>query len=568
MKKRFPVKKRVIGLTLVVCLLFSTTAFASSTSVSRTSPDMNAAIEVATSYLEEAAYAQYFYETRDLAEHTIEVLPENEKAVLSQSLAEYPSFRSAQAIVPYKDTSINTGTLQAFEKNLELHRDSVAYYGHLNEIERITYKYFTPSYDVVDSNIDGDFATVNVYETIDFQYSNCDEPSMMVTHYYISLVKYDGEWLVVSVESDDLFYQTYRDSDFELQEAIEGIDAAFEQKEWLTLSEPAASNDNAGQLVPAANSSTDRDYIPQNAVNYALTYSSSGDDGNKSPSYKNENFYWTPESCQLFASQCVWAGFGGSNDPDDINNRLVMDTSGSYQWWSTDSKYNNPDYNDPGSASDKGWNSWIKCSQFKKYVDAVKDSSTESGIVCDTYPVPYNSDDLVGSSGLTKSDLIGAVFHVRGLSALGHAIIINNATGTTRQTVYYTCYNSCAKNIQLSLRFPKSTTNTNNKIYVMVPRYLRGANGATSNYLYADLQNTLVKGTSGVRKTLYGRSVSAVPSLTMKVYKPNTAKAAYTFPASNKNVVSGSVLFNVAGDWKVVVSGTGLAPFTYIIRVV
>lgn len=561
-------KKRVIGLTLVVCLLFSTTAFASSTSVSQTSLDMNAAIEVATSYLEDAAYAQYFYEAQDLAEYTIEVIPENEKAVLSQSIVEYPAFREAQAIVPYEDTSINAGTLQDFEENLELHWDSVAYYGHLNEIEKTTYKYFTPSYDVVDSNIDGDFAIVNVYETIDFQYSDCDEPSMMVTHYYISLVKYDGEWLVMAVESDDLFYQTYRDSDFDLQEAIEGIDAAFEENKLLALSEPTVSDVDAGQLVPVANSSTNREYIPQNAVNYALTYSSSGDDGNKSPSYKNENFYWTSSSCQLFVSQCIWAGFGGSNSLDDINNRLVMDTSGAYQWWSTESKYNNPAYNDPGSVSDKGWNSWIKCSQFKVYVDGVKASSTESGIVCDTYSVPYDSDDLVGSSGLTKNDLIGAALHVNGETPLGHAVIINNATGTTRQTVYYTCYNYCAKNIRLSTKFPSSESSTDNKIYVMVPRYLRGANGATSNYLYADLQNALIKGTSGVRKTLYGRSVSAVSSLTMKVYKPNTANAAYTFNASNKKVVSGSVLFNVAGDWKVVVSGTGLDPFTYIIRVV
>ena len=561
-------KKRVIGLTLVVCLLFSTTAFASSTSISQMSPDMNAAIEVATSYLEDAAYSQYFYDAQDLVAHTIEVIPENEKAVLSQSIAEYPSFRSAQAVVPYEDTSINTGTLQAFEENLELHRDSVAYYGHLNELENTTYKYFTPSYDVVDGNIDGDFATVNVYETIDFQYSDCDEPSMMVTHYYISLVKYDGEWLVMSVESDDLFYQTYRDSAFKLSEAIEGIDAAFEENEQLALSEPATSDDNVGQLVPAANSSTDRKYIPKNAVNYALTYSSSGDDGNKSPSYRNKNFYWSSSSCQLFVSQCIWAGFGGSNSPDDINDRLVMDTSGSYQWWSTDSKYNHPNYNDPGSPSDKGWNSWIKCSQFKVSVDGVKASSTESGIVCDTHSVPYNSDNMVGSSGLTKNDLIGAALHVNGADPLGHAVIINNATGTTRQTVYYTCYNNCAKNIRLSTRFPSSKSSTDNKIYVMVPRYLRGANGATSNYLYADLQNALVKGTSGVRQTLYGRSVSAVSSLTMKVYKPNTANAAYTFKASNKNVVSGSVLFNVAGEWKVVVSGTGLDPFTYIIRVV
>lgn len=88
------------------------------------------------------------------------------------------------------------------------------------------------------------------------------------------------------------------------------------------------------------------------------------------------------------------------------------------------------------------------------YVDGVKASSTESGIVCDTHSVPYNSDNMVGSSGLTKNDLIGAALHVNGADPLGHAVIINNATGTTRQTVYYTCYNNCAKNIRLSTRFP------------------------------------------------------------------------------------------------------------------
>lgn len=77
---------------------------------------MNAAIEVATSYLEDAAYSQYFYDAQDLVAHTIEVIPENEKAVLSQSIAEYPSFRSAQAVVPYEDTSINTGHSRLLRK--------------------------------------------------------------------------------------------------------------------------------------------------------------------------------------------------------------------------------------------------------------------------------------------------------------------------------------------------------------------------------------------------------------------------------------------------------------------
>ena len=89
-------------------------------------------------------------------------------------------------------------------------------------------------------------------------------------------------------------------------------------------------------------------------------------------------------------SQCIWAGFGGSNSPDDINDRLVMDTLAPISGGLPIVNNNHPNYNDPGSPSDKGWNSWIKCSQFKVYVDGVKASSTESGIVCDTHSVPYN----------------------------------------------------------------------------------------------------------------------------------------------------------------------------------
>ncbi len=109
-------KKRVIGLTLVVCLLFSTTAFASSTSISQMSPDMNAAIEVATSYLEDAAYSQYFYDAQDLVAHTIEVIPENEKAVLSQSIAEYPSFNRPKLLYHMKIPALTPGHSRLLRK--------------------------------------------------------------------------------------------------------------------------------------------------------------------------------------------------------------------------------------------------------------------------------------------------------------------------------------------------------------------------------------------------------------------------------------------------------------------
>ena len=193
---------------------------------------------------------------------------------------------------------------------------------------------------------------------------------------------------------------------------------------------------------------------------YALTYSTSGDDANSTPSYKNEQFYWNRISCQLFVSQCIWAGFGGSNSQADINNRKGMDTTGEYQWWSTETLYNNPAYNDAGSPEDQSWNSWIYCPRFKVYIDGVRSNPSESGVVCETYDVPYNSNNLVGSSGLTQDDLVGAALLVKGSSGEhGHAVLLNNATGTTRSTVYFTAYNTCYKNIKLSLRYPSSTSN-------------------------------------------------------------------------------------------------------------
>ena len=558
-------KKKIIGLFLVLATLVSTAGLTFAAQPSTLNQDMDKAIEVTKSYLQESAYAQYFYEPCDVEKFTIMAVPENNRESLEQNIKNYAEFKATQAIIPYENTSITLGNISSFEENLALHQKKISYYGHINEIEGITYLYFNPSYNVVDCNNDVNLAKVNIYETLVFQYSDYNKPSMIITHYLVSLTKYDGEWLVMAVESDDLFYETYHDVYFDLQKEIASIDNVYAQKKEFEIPE---TNENNGQRVSLSTSDTDRKYIAKNAVNYALTYSTPEDDGKQIPSFKNNKFYWTNTSCQLFVSQCLWAGFGGSNSQVDINDRRGMDTSGAYQWWSTKSRYNNPDYNDPGSLSDKGWNSWIKCSQFKTYVDAIKSSETESGIVCDTYLVPNNSNDMVGSSGLTKTDLIGSALHVKGSSgALGHAIILTDATGTTRSTVYYTSYNNCAKNIKLSTKFPSGTA-SDRKIYVMVPRYLRGSNGASPNYTYADLLPTLEKGTSGVTKTLYGRSNLSVSNLTMSLFKPYANTSAYAFNSVNKSVVSGTVNFNQVGEWKVEVSGTGLKTFTYVIRVI
>jgi len=401
----------------------------------------------------------------------------------------------------------------------------------------------------MDCKSDGSFAIANVYESLDFQYSNCDEPSFVLTHYYISLFKVNGEWLIASVESDDdLFYQNYRETGFDLQREIAGVDGAFTN---IRVNNLDISAEGKADIAPISRAATDITYIAQNAINYAMTYSTSTDSGSI-PTYKNDFFAWNNASCMLFASQCVWAGLAGSNTQSDINNKRAMDASGSYEWWSTGSNSTN----------------WMSCSSFRTYVSNVKSSSTETGVVCDTYEVPYNSDAMSFSAAKLK----GAVLHVKGSSngsevALGHAVFVNNATGSTRNTVYVTAYNNCRKNVLLSTSYPSSTTNTNNKVFVIAPSYFRGGIGAPTNYLYGDLQNALVRGPAGVTATLYGRSVSSVSEIAVTVYAPGSTTPSTSNYALNKNVVSVTYNFTTAGTWRVVVSGTGLTAFTFTVRV-
>jgi len=102
----------------------------------------------------------------------------------------------------------------------------------------------------------------------------------------------------------------------------------------------------------------------------------------------------------------------------------------------------------------------------------------------------------------------------------------------------------------------------------MVPRYIYDANGATENYVYARLENAMVKGTSGFSRTLYGFANEPVTNMVMHVYKPGQSTISYTFTSIRSDEVSGSVFFDTVGEWKVVVMGTNLPTYTYMIRIV
>ena len=509
----------------------------------------------AIAYLREAADAQYFYKEYDPSSRTVAGVSEKERSELAKKTAAYADFRSARrADMPYDDTAIATGELKNLEKNLELHKKSVAYYAHLGQLSNSTYKAFAATYDVVETKTEGDIATIDLYETLDFQYSDVDFDSSAMTHFLVSMVKHGGKWLVMSVESDDDLYATYREKDFDLEAELAGIDAAREMSEEEELDEATRAVDDAEQERGGVNMEYDRPYKKEYAANYALTYTKRGPNGvggaSGSSPWKNTNFCYGSYDCMRFASQCVWSGLGGSNKLADIRDKHCMDVMGTNKWQDED--------------VDNKSTPWNSTDKFLAYVKANANGNDGTGLVCDTIYVDKNNNKLTGSK-ITQSDLLGAVLLVRGgrNRHLGHAVVLTKVMGKTRDDVYFTAYNTCFRNYKLSNRYRKSNSICD-AIQVIAPRYLKNGNPTGRNYAYGSILPAVKYFYDGYSVT--GYAYAQVRSLTVTLYKPN---GQYCTSATANNAYSVTIRkrFDIKGDWKAVVSGTGLDSFTYIIRV-
>lgn len=442
-----------------------------------------------------------------------------------------------------------TGT-KALLNNLELQEDRITYFGHLHETQNITYSYFNTDYQFHKTVVEGDYAVTDVSEYLDYQYSFCDESTFEIYDYNISLIKVEGVWKIAEVTTNDPFFLSYYNEGFDLQEEIQGYDSALARNSSITNeSLPASPESNA---VAAVASSSDITYNKQNAVNYALTYSTQDDDTLATPSYRNTSFPWWGADCMNFASQCIWAGFGGSNSYSDIGSLYGMDNTGSYTWYANNST---------------GTGSWCSCGSFRSYVSS-SNASSETGLKCSTGSVAYNSDQMPFSS----SNLIGSVLHVKGYDNNGnedpfaHAVVVNNATGTTREDVYFTGYNICRKNRRLSLSCPSSTWNTNNGIFVIVPTAFQ--NGSSGLRLWTDLHNATLINTPLILK---GYSNVQCNMFEMDIYNPY-GTCVMNYDWYNTSSVSANFnAFNIEGTWKVVLTGTDSSnntkTFTYTVRI-
>lgn len=522
------------------------------------SMDERDVMETAESYLSErmeAVYLRSGAQTNTISTKTLLDIGSifttvADEADLSSSASPMALSESAKTFLENESAEImeslgrSSMTTELMVEDLQAMENYVAYRSHIFEDMDIEFASFDARYYFDDVVIYDDYAVVKVYESLNYQYIDSPDDSSELNHYYLALKKIDGLWYIADVVSDDAPYLAFLDDGLTADEAIAGYESAIEI-------ESETVNENWAESSPALPMATTSNigYNVNNAVNYALMYTSTDDNpvrdgGNgttSTPTFKNLRFKWFNADCMNFASQCVWAGFGGSNNYSHVGSKYGMDNSGSYKWWCT---------------RDDNTDSWSSCSAFYTYFNN-SNSSTEKGLHGDTKVTAYNSSTI--NWDYAASDLVGSVMQVRGKDnsgnwkAAAHAVFVNAASSLSRSDIFVCCYNTCKKNVKLGTYWPAGNDETY-KVITIKPRSF--IQGSPSIRVWGDWVTNVTATT--VSRTLKGYGNQAFETLTMKLMNPDGG-VVKTWTAENASSVSGTYAnWNSTGDkeWIIEVAGT------------
>lgn len=168
------------------------------------------------------------------------------------------------------------------------------------------------SFSQFNATVNGDTATASIVE--DYTYSitdGFDSDSFRRREYTFDLTKASGTWQIISVTTNDPWEL---EPDFEY--AAIDVDATIQSLRednaaMLAGSTVLAAEALEEEVLPASTTLNRWTYSVEDAVAYAVAHV--GDTENLNSSI----FGFNPDvNCQNFASQCVWAGLGGSGtDP-------------------------------------------------------------------------------------------------------------------------------------------------------------------------------------------------------------------------------------------------------------
>ena len=546
--------KKLLSIVLTaVCVLSLVTGGALAAKQSSVDTQINSAAE---SYLFALAENMWLYKSNDLSVGTIkEVLASNELS---------PARLVSDGL---KMEEINT-----YLEDITFAQEKAEYFKEMRQEQNIQRNDFKAEYFFVPPEVDGNHATTFAVEHISFHYPNFPDVLSEATNYYtIELMKLENEWVVVGVEAEnDEFDEAFKGTGFVAENADsffaahekniasqeEAIDALMNQYGFIDENQM----DDSQRQPLAASNSVWYPYNANNATAYAYTYVSqmfgktdwdkiSTADKNIGKTFYNANFKefaGAGGDCQNFASQSIWAGFNGSNSPNQIYHAStgvyspIMDSSGNFLWRGTV----------PDSSANSA--SWTACNGkpgvigFRKYIAGEYDSGDPDMIV--TKGTLTSSQDFTG----IYRNLKGALLHVNGG---GHAIIVTDVNGPSRSDVLFCGHTSDRKALSIA------DMHGNDSIYYFIPQKIRVQNPPEVK-ITSVLKRPLPTGTSAL---FSGNTDITCASIHIDVKSPSGVP--YSNNATNARNVSRTVTLSETGLYTVTITAKKTATSTPVLYV-
>ena len=418
-----------------------------SANIKLSNEDKASILKVTEQFLSSCTYNMFMYEDNDVKANTIAPLDEKTLRDANQQ------FKKVNADSEGSD----------LKASIDFVIEKVDYFKTVRKDQKIFRNNFEVAYVTNNIDINGKYAKVDIFEHISFYYENSDEPTYIGTNYVVYLYSNDKEWLVADVTANDIFDMAYKRTSFNADNAInEYMYAKGKPYEGQAILELDAEESNEAMLM--ANVSVSYPYTRVHAKAYAYTYTTQASSG--TTAYYNNLFdsYPTGGDCQNFASQCIWAGFGGDNSSTSIDNRAYpMDNSGSSQttiWHANPSIY---------------W-AWTHTVYFRDYLNA-SNNSTDTRMTASIYDVDKNAQTIPSNVPLA----VGDIMHVYN-SGIGaqyqHAIVITTVDSKNRNGIYFCAHTTDRKHVLVGDYYP---VGVNGGIKVIRPNTFYVVQGCTGN---------------------------------------------------------------------------------------
>ena len=429
-------------------------------------------------------------------------------------------------------------TLAQLRENFIFLEKKAAFYAAMRQMQGIYRDNLQLVYTLDDMEVSAlNAGSISVKETAQFRYTDSDRLSVNETFYTVYLVYYRDQWLIADVTDGSRFDTIYKSQGAAFDEGAALSEfAANLERDGCTLSFPYTPSEAAGRIL----------YNGANAAAYAYTYARPDAEASRSAFYNSQFYSYAGEGgdCQNFASQCMWAGFGGSQTSAAIKEHsLPMDVSGDSQWFGRSASGGKINY------------SWISCQSFRKYLTGSTDGTGHGGsnAAADTgmYATILDVAAASGFSGVTAEELVGATAHVEGVGgAYAHAIVLTAATGTRRSEIWFCGHTKDVSHIKLGDYYIWPM-----KVYI--PRYLR--TGDTAGRVEVDRLQPVAVGDTGLLtvrtdETQYQITITVTPpggtaEQAASVNYAESCQAEYIFSVPGLYQVVSAAKASEEADW-------------------